>query len=180
MRKIGIIAGHNGAMTGAHGVFDEGTETITMRNMVIDIIGRDIDNVYVDGDTMSLSAVVASVNAALSSNDYCVDIHFNASGNNGAHGCECVIADAAGLETMKFATALVDAVSDAGGFFNRHVIREVATPRKQLAMCRQTRPHTAILEICFCTNREDANRYNTNKYKIANAIAAVLNQYRNK
>lgn len=177
MYRIGIIAGHCDRGTGAHGKLDEGAETIIMRDMVADICRRRGYDVFTDDNKMALSKVVTAVNRALMSVDYCVDIHFNASSDITAHGCETVIADAAGNKTLYFADEMLAAVCQAGGFKRRDVKREHQTPHKILAMCRDTRPHTTILEICFCTNESDVRLYQEHKQTIANAIADVLIKY---
>ena len=92
MKKIGLIAGHRGAGTGAKGNgLDEGSETIVLRNLIEDYLLRYNVIPIVDQEKEDLKGVVAQLKKTLSKEDICIDIHFNASSNPSATCVEVLI-----------------------------------------------------------------------------------------
>lgn len=68
---------------------------------------------------------------------------------------------------------LLNATAAALGTNVRSVKTEKQVPHKKLAILHLN-CHSVILEVCFCTNMNDATRYMKNREKLAQSIAEVL------
>ncbi len=162
MSKIYLIAGHSGAGTGAQGVIDEGEQTLQLRNYLVARINELMPaaqvSVEIDEDTDALRSVVQRINDFCSPNDICIDIHFNAF-NGLAHGTEVLIPNNATTIEQELAERVLHATVKSLHTRNRGVKKEGAGQHKRLAMLGGLKCHSVLLEVCFCDNRADANRY---------------------
>ena len=112
--------------------------------------------------------------------DIIIIIHFNAFGDSSANGCELFIlpnsgnnySSTASYEKNKaYGEAILDVVCKAGGFVKRS---DGVKFREDLGMLCSTNDYAVYLEVCFLTNKSDADKYKDNKDKIARAIAEVI------
>ena len=104
------------------------------------------------------------------SDDFIIDIHFNAHTNPQARGTEAIVSDDATTMELRFASRLAHATADALNIPLRSIKSESQTPHRRLAMLHLT-PQSIILEICFCTSPEDVAQYRQHREQLANALA---------
>ena len=97
--------------------------------------------------------------------DYDVSVHFNAY-DGSAHGCEVLYCSNSG---KALATPVCAAIVAAGGFTNRGVKQ-----RTDLFVLNNTEMPCILLEICFCDNTGDSNKFNAAFDKICEGIAESL------
>lgn len=175
MRKVYIIAGHNGKGTGAHGFIDEGAETISLRNKVCYYLnsfgiipGKDID-------TMNLSGVVSLLKKLVHKSDIVVDLHFNAA-NKKARGVEVLVSNQGDIE-RPMAKEICERIADIIGTPNRGVKGEASGHHSKLAMLSNFEAEQMIVEVCFCDNEDDTKEYTAKKWLVAKAIAEVIKKY---
>ena len=91
MRRVFLIAGHNGSGTGANGFIDEGKETIILRDLIAENL-KEMGIVVIKDDNLTpLTKVVQWLRNQITKKDICIDIHFNASTNKSANGTEMFI-----------------------------------------------------------------------------------------
>jgi N-acetylmuramoyl-L-alanine amidase len=162
MRRILLIAGHNGKGTGAKKYLDEGQETIKLR----DAIAKELQSKYgvaaitdKGKDNLNLSGIVVWLKSIFHKSDLCIDIHFNASNNEAASGVESFIP----LKNSEFervaANKLVGVVSNVLQIRNRGVKIEGQSQHSKLAMLSGFDCENVLLEVCFITNKDDSDRY---------------------
>lgn len=110
--------------------------------------------------------------------DLVLIIHFNSFSDTSANGCEVfILPNKNGYYrttesyniNLKYAEEILSAVCNAGGFYKRGV-----KFRDDLGMLLNTKSYAVYLEVCFLTNKSDADKYKTNKDKIARAIAETI------
>ena len=107
------------------------------------------------------------------SNDFVIDLHFNAHGNPQARGTETIVADDATELELRMASRLAHATADSLEIPLRGIKSESETPHRRLAMLHLT-PQSIILEVCFCTSPEDVDAYRNNREKLAAELAWVI------
>ncbi len=172
-----LTAGHTGPNTGAQCAttqFDEGAETIWLRNRVAEILTNKYGlAVLLDNDTASLSLVTKQIEENATIEDIIIDLHFNAHSNHNARGTETIVADDATTFELRFASHLAHATSDALDIPLRCIKSESQMPYHRLAMLHLT-PQSIILEVCFCTSPENVEAYRKHRRKIASTIARTI------
>ena len=107
------------------------------------------------------------------SNDFVIDLHFNAHGNPQARGTETIVSDDATELELRMASRLAHATADSLEIPLRGIKSESETPHRRLAMLHLT-PQSIILEVCFCTSPEDVEQYRRHRRKIASTIARTI------
>ena len=144
-------------------------------------LGMTVDKCTVDYANSvedSITKRVALANAR--AHDILVIIHFNNYYDESAHGCEVFIlpnangnyaSTASYNKNKEFGEKILQAVCDAGDFYKRGGGVKF---REDLGMLCNTRDHAVYLEVCFLSNKSDAQKYRSNKDKIARAIAETL------
>lgn len=182
-RRVALSAGHSnvkGQDMGAVGVFFiEGEETVNLRNKLIEefnyrnvVVNKD-DNSNVTYQTVSL------FKKYFGKKDIVVDLHFNASDNKLATGCEVLIpADYSDFE-YELASTIASTISKTLGIVNRGVKTELQSARKKLLW--MTIPAENILiEVCFITNAKDSSEYLSKRSMLVSDLVEVLTAYKNK
>lgn len=172
MKKILLIAGHNGPKTGAHGIIDEGAETIVLRDMIeLTLINMGV-RVVKDFESEKLANVIGAMKKMAHADDILVDIHFNAS-NGKAGGTETFCRKGAGNFELEMAAGLNRTVCQTLGTQSRGVKKENESQHSSLGIlhcgCK-----SLLLEVCFCDNASDAEKYNRNRNELARNIANYL------
>ena len=104
------------------------------------------------------------------SDDFVIDIHFNAHTNPQARGTEAIVSDDATTMELRFASRLAHATAEALNIPLRSIKSESQTPHRRLAMLHLT-PQSIILEICFCTSPEDVAQYRQHRELLAETLA---------
>lgn len=179
MRKIYVIAGHNGKGTGAVGFMDEGEQTIYLRDEVSYYLHINGIAHEKDVNSTKLSGVVAWLKKLVNKRDIAIDIHFNASSDPSATGVECLVSKSGDIE-IAMATELCKAIAERLCIRNRGVKGESAGAHSKLAMLSNFECEQLILEVCFVSNKSDVAAYNSKHWLVAKDIANVLIKYAKK
>lgn len=186
VKLLCIDEGHtlSGSDYGAkgNGLF-ESTETRELGKLVEKYakeLGAAVDKCTVDtassvADSISKRVALANKRA----HDLLLIIHFNAFKDESANGCEVFIlpyssaysSKASYEKNLAYGKTILDSVCSAGGFTKRGGGVKF---RDDLGMLCSTKDHSVYLEVCFLTNKSDADKYKANKDKIARAIAEVI------
>lgn len=183
---IYIAAGHRGPGTGANGYLDEGKETIRLRNAItarLNTLAHDLA-ICEDNDDAQLSAVIRDVNKRCKNTrkDLAVEIHFNSSSRKDARGVETVVADKHSIRSHEFAIDLNRATVEALGIPDRTRGRGYRTEseigRSGLAFVENTKCPACILEICFVSNKEDADAYRANFDRLVDSLCEAIQTWR--
>lgn len=184
MKKLAVIAGHNGAGTGAcsptgmaNGI-DEGAETIWLRDEIVRHLKEDHNiTAVIDENKLKLSSVVSKLRTLLFGDDISIDIHFNAAANKNAQGTEVLIPNKFTPLEKKLATDLLYTITGALGTKTRGVKSEDSGQHSRLAMLSGINAETILLEICFCSNQMDCTLYTKNKAVLAKRLSDCLAKY---
>lgn len=172
---IGINCGHtaSGPGYGAVGIIKESEHTrlvgqvlmVLLRAAGVTVVDCTIDKA--NSQNEYLAAAVALANRQ--DLDWFISIHFNASKEHTGHGVEVYT-----YEGRQYQDALdVCANLSELGFTNRGVKAGTG-----LYVIRKTKAKSMLVEICFCDNEEDVNRYMSVGYKgIAEAICKAILPY---
>ncbi len=153
--KIAVDCGHtlNSADYGAVGIKSESLLTREVGKEVMRLFkneGHSVVDCTIDNASSLSSSLSYRYNTANNNNcDYYISIHFNAFNGN-AKGTEILVynnADSRVNGVLSSITAL--------GFENRGVKQ-----RKNLAVLKNTKMKSMLIECCFCDNAEDMNLFN--------------------
>lgn len=170
--RIVISSGHGKYIRGASGYpvppqLDEVDEARRVVERVAKFLrGADVwvDTFHDDTSTSqneNLNTIVNYHNSA--TRDLDVSVHFNAY-DGSAQGTEVLYVTQEGLSEEVCA-----AICGAGGFTNRG-----AKYRGDLFFLNSTEMPAILIEVCFCDNTGDSNKYNENFDSICEAIASAL------
>ncbi len=160
MRKIYLTAGHRGGTTGAnYNGIKEAEETIWLRNEIAERLRNKGIEVKLDNDSASLSQVIATINTSCKPTDICVDLHFNAVGNPSANGTEVFKPFNSSDTEIEVAEDLLYSTCMVLNTKNRGVKREGEGTHQRLAMLSDVACNSVLVEVCFISNKEDANKY---------------------
>jgi N-acetylmuramoyl-L-alanine amidase len=132
MRRILLIAGHNGAGTGAKKFIDEGAETIRLRDALVYWLKIKAPTLQVitdkGRDNLTLAGGLLSwLKSIFKKEDICLDLHFNAF-NGTATGAEVVVPDKYSIFEFDNAKELSAAVAKALQINNRPLKTEKTKP----------------------------------------------------
>ena len=181
MKTIYLTAGHevnDGKGTGAHGFMDEAVEALKLRNDVAVVLKNKGIKVITEKNTSKLSEVVSWLKSLVSSKDFIIDIHFNASANPKASGAEVLIDDTSTPLEKMFSRELVDTISETLKIKNRGIKLESTTRHKRLAIISDPNIATnVLLEVCFVSNKSDVELYKKNYNLLVNNLANVIEKY---
>lgn len=173
MKKIFIIAGHQKG-TGACSYIEEGAEAIFLKNEISRILRSKNIDVYNDDDDDKLTQVVDVLKSKVLKNDICIDIHFNSSSNINTSGTEVFIPNNYTIDEFHLASELKETIVAVLQTKNRGVKTEDMTYLKKIAMLSNFDCCNILLEICFVSNRQDVEKYNKNKYLLAEKLAQKI------
>jgi N-acetylmuramoyl-L-alanine amidase len=167
-----MSSGHGKIVRGASGnpvppLLDEVNEARRVVDRTAELLierGCDVITFHDNTSTsqsQNLNTIVAAHNKETRQLD--VSVHFNAFDGN-AHGTEVLY-----VSQQALAADVSAAISKAGGFTNRGPKK-----RTDLAFLNGTEEPAILLEMCFCDNRGDSDKYNAKFEAICGAIADVL------
>jgi N-acetylmuramoyl-L-alanine amidase len=182
MKSVYITAGHQilkGKGTGASS--PSGDEAIEARNLVQSLIVNLKEKgvvAYTDNDSWDLRGTIQWLLGKLKDADLSIDIHFNASDNIDAHGCEVIIPNIYTMEEKSLAEVFTNGIASTIRVKNRGVKTEALTAHKTLGILRQPKIATNILlEICFITNEEDMKNYRLHYNQLVDNLVTTILQY---
>ena len=165
--KILLISGHGANDPGACSNYGtEATETRKVVNQLKALFGGyDVQvDVYNQNRNAYDDVKSGSLQVNFADYDYVLEIHFNSSANASATGVEIYVTPLENGVTVE--QAIVNKVS-ALGFPNRGVKREDFCV---IRTAKNKGVSSALLEVCFISNKEDMNNYNTKFATVCNAI----------
>jgi N-acetylmuramoyl-L-alanine amidase len=186
--KIYITSGHqviNGKGNGAFGV-DGFDEAVQARRLVNDIInnmkfanGVDKNLILTDNDSWSLNAVIGWLAKAVTKECLTIDVHFNAFSSPKATGTEVLIADSATKQEISFAKDVVFSIANTLKIGNRGVKKESESARGKLGMLSGggAKAVNILVEVCFITNPNDVNAYNTRYWNLVENLSKLFSQF---
>ena len=178
MRRVFLIAGHNGSGTGANGFIDEGKETIIFRDLIAKNL-YDMGIVAIKDDNLTpLTKVVQWLRNQITKKDICIDIHFNASTNKSANGTEVFIPTKNTCDEVELATIFRITLSKV--FKDRGVSLESKSYHGKIAMLSGFDCCNVLLEICFVSNKTDSENYFEKRESIAYELALDILEYSRK
>ena len=181
MRNIYLTAGHeviNGKGTGAHGFIDEAVEALKLRDDLAAALKSKGIKVTTEKNTSKLSEVINWLKSLVTSKDFVIDIHFNASTNPKATGAEVLIDDTSSSIEKTFSRELTEVMSDTLKIKNRGVKLESDTRHKKLGIISGPSAATnVLLEVCFVSNQEDVKSYKNNYFYLIENLAKVIEKY---
>ena len=178
MRRVFLIAGHNGSGTGANGFIDEGKETIILRDLIAENL-KEMGIVAVKDDNLTpLTKVVQWLRNQITKKDICIDIHFNASTNTNANGTEVFIPTKNTSDEVALAGMFRESLSKV--FKDRGVSLESKSYHSKIAMLSGFDCCNILLEVCFVSNKTDADAYNSHKKELAYEIALDILEFTRK
>ena len=178
MRRVFLIAGHSGHSTGANGFIDEGKETIVLRDLIAKNLSEMGVLVIKDDNLTPLTKVVQWLRNQITKKDICIDIHFNASSNNSANGSEVFIPTKNTSDEVELANMFRDSLSKF--FKDRGVSLESKSYHGKIAMLSGFDCCNVLLEVCFVSNKNDADAYNSHKIELAYELALDILEYTRK
>lgn len=172
---VGINCGHtkSGAGSGAVGIIKESEHTRLVGQALTELLkaaGVTVVNCTIDSaKTRNEYLAAAAALANRQDLDWFISIHFNASAAHAGHGVEVFT-----YEGRQYQDALDVCNGIAAlGFTNRGVKAGTG-----LYVIRKTKAKAMLIEVCFCDNEEDVNRYMSVGYKgIAEAICKAVLPY---
>ena len=175
MRRVFLIAGHNGARTGANGFIDEGKETIILRDLIAENL-KDMGIVVIKDDNLTpLTKIAQWLRNQITKKDVCIDIHFNASTNNSANGSEVFIPTKNTSDEVELANMFRESLSKF--FKDRGVSLESKSYHGKIAMLSGFDCCNVLLEVCFVSNKNDADTYNLHKIELAYELALDILEF---
>lgn len=173
--KVLLISGHGGS-NGSYDVgacSDYGIEATETRRVVAALKSQ-LGNydVNVDVYPTNRNAYADIINGVLQVNfanyDYVLEIHFNSATNKSANGVEVWVTNAE--KTITVEQSIVDNIAKIG-YLNRGVKREDFCV---IRTAKNKGVSSALLEVCFISNKDDMAKYNANFNKVCGAIVDSL------
>ena len=171
--KILLIAGHGGKDPGACSSY--GTEATETRRVVNQLKANLLcyNNVSVDVYNTSRDCYTDCGNGTLqvsfSNYNYVFEVHFN-SATAAAKGTEIYVTRSESGTTVE--QAVVNKIA-ALGFTNRGVKR---SNFRVIARAKSAGVSSALLEVCFISNKDDMSRYNSKFQQVCDAISSGIAQ----
>lgn len=168
MAVYNVTAGHNYKVVGAHGYIKEEEWTRKVADKVMWFLRREGHTVYNctdnDGATQNqnLANTVRNCNRHKVSLD--IHIHLNSAANKDASGTEVHY-----YNQKAIAARVSKEVASALGIRDRG-----AKENKGLYVLRNTKSDAILIEVCFASNRGDANALEKNLAQVGKAIAEAV------
>ncbi len=169
---VGINCGHtvSGPGFGAVGIVKESEHTRLVGQALMNLLRQTgaividctIDHANTQNDYLSAAVELANRQDL----DWFISIHFNASASHTGHGVEVYT-----YEGRQYQDALdVCSAISSLGFANRGVKAGTG-----LYVIRKTKAKSMLIEVCFCDNEEDVNRYvSVGHDRIAEAVCKAI------
>lgn len=140
-----------------------------------DLIAKELDNLgakyILDKDTETLAQYLNRIQTG--SGSVVCELHWNASSNLAANGCEILVKNNPPYQTMNVAKKVIGSICEIAGFRNRGVKTEKESARGSLGLMKE-QGIVLLIEMCFITHPPDMDKYFANEYYIAQSIAIEL------
>jgi len=167
MAKVVVSAGHGAKVAGAVGYLNEHKEAVKVGKRVVAILGKDAvfyEETTATTQRQNLNNIVAFHNGK--SRDLDVSIHFNSAAASSATGAECLYVN---TKLKSLSAKMSKVMANAQGIRDRGPVF-----RSELAFLNGTAKPAILLEVCFVSNKSDAEKYNKNFEKLCQEIAGVI------
>lgn len=174
-RNLIVTAGHYGFKSGAwREWFDEGTETIELRNQLTKALKKKNLKVRNDSDHERTGAVIKWVNQESEETDLLIEIHFNAVDNFGPSGVECFVQPDCTDFEIQVARALCETTANVLGIRNRGVKTPNLSQHPTIGILERTKVQAVLWEVCFMSNQSDVQAYRDNQAELVKAVTDIL------
>ena len=174
--KLLISAGHTlnpNKGCGAVGFINESQENRVLAKFVVEYLkklGHKVDYHEVNSGSDYVEQQAKKANSK--NYDVVVQIHFNSSDNATANGTEVIYRSSKG---KVFAQRVQDKLKTE--FKDRKIKHDINELKRDLGWLRLTKSPAILIETCFVSNKSDADKYTSNREKIAKLIAeGIANQ----
>jgi len=179
MRRVYISAGHSdkkGRDNGAVSRFGtEGVLMVEFRNL----LNRELQEIGVcpslDKNDSILQDTINYFRRLTTNNDIVIDLHMNSSSNPDSNGSEVIIPNNGSHLEKNLGKEINDTIANVLGTRNRGVKTDGDLGRT-LGFFRIT-GHNILPELCFISNKDDMEKYQKNKVKLAKELAKVIKKY---
>ncbi|MEG0728274.1 MAG: N-acetylmuramoyl-L-alanine amidase [Anaerovoracaceae bacterium] len=175
--KYGVDKGHtiSGSNYGASGFMEESKETRVIGDMVVAILkaeGNSIVDCTVDKASSNSESINLRVQKANAQRlDLFVSIHFNCSTEASANGSEVLTCNGKFIPQADMVLKNLEKLK-----FRNRGIKNGTSPRR-IAVVNNTAAPAILIEVCFVSSKDDCDKYNVNKEKVARAIAyGIMNK----
>jgi N-acetylmuramoyl-L-alanine amidase len=174
-RNLILTAGHYGFQSGAwRQWFDEGSETIALRQLLTAALKKKNLKVRNDSDHERTGTVIRWVNEESNENDLLVEIHFNAVDNPNPSGVECYVQfEATDFEVLT-ARAICEATAKVLGIPNRGVKTPKLSQHPTIGILDRTKVQAVLWEVCFMSSQGDVQAYREKQAELVKEIAQVI------
>ncbi len=175
-KRVFLTAGHHLRDPGAMGNgYKENSLTIEIRNLISKRI-KSLDptiEVWTDDDNDTLSQVIAKINKIATSEDYLLELHFDASISPKASGGTSLVAKGAREKSLDFGKELSEIGSTILNIPNRGVKSEEESHRGRLGILH-TAASSVLYEVGFISNPTDMVNYQDWKEWLADDFARII------
>ncbi|MEO6285836.1 MAG: N-acetylmuramoyl-L-alanine amidase [Dyadobacter sp.] len=174
-RRVILTAGHQGFHTGAwREWFDEGTETIKLRDKITAALSKKGLEVTNDSDHERTGNVIRWVNDQYEENDLLIELHFNATDLSYPSGTEAFVQLHGTDYEKQTAAALCEVTSKVLGISNRGVKSPAFSQHQVIGILDNTKVQAVLLEVCFISNRNDVASYQANQWRLVGQLATAI------
>ncbi|MDB4497830.1 N-acetylmuramoyl-L-alanine amidase [Gammaproteobacteria bacterium] len=186
MKRLFLIAGHQGVHTGASKYIDEGYETIKLRDALANELKTfEYDDILKDNNQDSLTDVIKWVNDQASKQDLLISLHFNASGCK-ASGTEVFVSKfCKDPSTIVLAKELASTIASTihvplRSFATGGVKPSNRSGHSTLGILDKTKCNSLLIEVCFCDNQFDSRQYKLYKNELLHKLIIPIQKYLNR
>ncbi|OOG19122.1 hypothetical protein BWD42_04010 [Sphingobacterium sp. CZ-UAM] len=176
MAKLYLTAGHHFKDSGAvANGYQENNLNIELRDLMVSEFKRKYPSieVWTDNDSDTLSQVITKVKNQATSQDYWIEIHFDAADVLSASGTTALIANDAREKSLSLAKDLSSVCALTLDIKNRGVKSESESHRGKLGMLH-TAASSVLWEVAFVSNKSDMKRFEMEKLCLAEAAVNVI------
>ncbi len=170
-------AGHHNSDPGAvANGYKEADLTKELRNLISDELNKRGHKHIMDKDDETNRQYQGRIRPG--SGSVILDIHFDAA-QPSAGGTTVFIPTPEKAYDISFASRILDATCEILGTKNRGVRNERHSQHKRIGILHKGAGISALVEVCFITNKEDIAKYQAHKHELAKAYAEILIEYDN-
>lgn len=178
---IYLSAGHNfKALNPDPGAIGNGYKESELTRELRDMVAAELKSrgfpYILDKDSETLGEYISRIKPG--SGSVLCEIHFNAAGPD-ATGAEVLVKEGASKHSNELAKEMSAAISDTVGIKNRGAKDESSSHRGRLGILHTLSGIAVLPEICFISNANDVQLYQSKKNQLATSIALLLIKYEN-
>lgn len=174
-RNIILTAGHYGFKSGAwRQWFDEGSETIILRDLLTKELKKKNLKVKNDSDHERTGNVIRWVNEQFGENDLLIELHFNAVDHPAPSGVEAFVQLHGSDFEKQTAAALCEVTAATLAIPSRGVKSPAFSQHTVIGIIDRTKVQAVLLEVCFMSNHGDVKAYREKQTELVNALATAI------